>query len=160
MFALASGRVFPAPFAVPKWLKFIFGVLLLPACAGAVPALVRVVRASGGAGEVWVPLGAGAACWLVVFALLPKPMWIYVVGHELTHVVWSWLFGGKVIEDFAFTLLVGIVVGTYSSVFIASNLVIFMTHYYQRRDAKLAKQGSKKSGGHAALRVRPEPKAN
>ena len=23
-------------------------------------------------------------------------MWIYVVGHELTHVVWSWLFGGKV----------------------------------------------------------------
>ena len=96
MFPLASGRVFPAPFAVPKWLKFIFGVLLLPACAGAVPALARVVRASGGAGEVWVPLGAGAACWLVVFALLPKPMWIYVVGHELTHVVWSWLFGGKV----------------------------------------------------------------
>ena len=88
--------MFPAPFAVPKWLKFIFGVLLLPACAGAVPALARVVRASGGAGEVWVPLGAGAACWLVVFALLPKPMWIYVVGHELTHVVWSWLFGGKV----------------------------------------------------------------
>jgi hypothetical protein len=23
-------------------------------------------------------------------------MWVYVVGHELTHVVWSWLFGGKV----------------------------------------------------------------
>jgi hypothetical protein len=23
-------------------------------------------------------------------------MWLYVVGHELTHVVWTWLFGGKV----------------------------------------------------------------
>ena len=96
MFALASGRVFPAPFAVPKWLKFVFGMLLLPLCAGAVPALFKVVSESGRATEVWVPLGAGAACWLVVFALLPKPMWIYVVGHELTHVVWSWLFGGSV----------------------------------------------------------------
>lgn len=81
---------------MPKWFKFILGLLLLPLCAGAVPALVKVVRLSGGASEVWVPLGAGAACWLVIFALLPKPMWIYVVGHELTHVVWSWLFGGSV----------------------------------------------------------------
>ena len=23
-------------------------------------------------------------------------MWIYVFGHELTHVVWTWLFGGRV----------------------------------------------------------------
>jgi len=63
-----------------------------------------------------------------------------------------WFLGGKVIEDFAFTMLVGIVVGTYSSVFIASNLVIFMTHYYQKRDAKLAAQGGKKVGG--AVRAR------
>ena len=81
---------------VPKWLKFIVAVLLLPACAGMVSALWRVLRASGNATDVWVPLVAGAACWLVIFAMLPKPMWIYVVGHELTHVVWSWLFGGKV----------------------------------------------------------------
>jgi len=32
-----------------------------------------------------VPLLAGAACWVVIFLLLPKPMWIYVFGHELTH---------------------------------------------------------------------------
>ena len=23
-------------------------------------------------------------------------MWIYVLGHELTHVVWTWFFGGRV----------------------------------------------------------------
>ena len=23
-------------------------------------------------------------------------MWIYVLGHELTHALWTWLFGGKV----------------------------------------------------------------
>jgi preprotein translocase subunit SecF len=34
------------------------------------------------------------------------------------------LFGGGVINDFAFTLLVGIVIGTYSSVFVASPVVL------------------------------------
>ena len=103
---------------MPKWLKFILGLLLLPLCAGAVPALVRVVRVSGEASEVWVPLGAGAACWLIVFALLPKPMWIYVVGHELTHVVWSWLFGGKV-KKFKATSQGGEVVLTKSNFLVA-----------------------------------------
>lgn len=103
---------------MPKWLKFILGLLLLPLCAGAVPALAKVVRASGGAVEVWVPLAAGGACWLVVFALLPKPMWIYVVGHELTHVVWSWLFGGKV-KKFKATSEGGEVVITKSNFLVA-----------------------------------------
>ncbi len=101
-----------------KWFKFIFGLLLLPLCAGAVPALVKVVRVSGGVSEVWVPLGAGAACWLVVFALLPKPMWIYVVGHELTHVVWAWLFGGK-LKKFKATSQGGEVVITKSNFLVA-----------------------------------------
>ncbi len=34
------------------------------------------------------------------------------------------LFGGGVINDFSFALLVGIVVGTYSSIFVASSLVV------------------------------------
>jgi len=33
-------------------------------------------------------------------------------------------FGGDVIHNFAFTLLIGVVTGTYSSIFIASALVI------------------------------------
>jgi hypothetical protein len=81
---------------VPKWIKFIVAVLLLPVCAGAATALWRVLRASGSADTTWVPLLAGAACWFVIFALLPKPMWIYVFGHELTHALWTWLFGGEV----------------------------------------------------------------
>jgi hypothetical protein len=81
---------------VLKWIKFIIAVLLLPVCAGAAMALWRVLHASYGADTVWVPLLAGAACWLVIFLLLPKPMWIYVFGHELTHALWTWLFGGRV----------------------------------------------------------------
>jgi preprotein translocase subunit SecF len=34
-----------------------------------------------------------------------------------------YLFGGEVIHDFAFALVVGVVVGTYSSIFVASPIV-------------------------------------
>jgi len=81
---------------VPKWIKFIIAVLLLPVCAGAARALWLVLRVAGSADTTWIPFLGGAVCWLVIFVLLPKPMWIYVFGHELTHAIWTWLFGGKV----------------------------------------------------------------
>ena len=37
-----------------------------------------------------------------------------------------WLFGGEVIHNFAFAMIVGVIVGTYSSIYIASPLVIFL----------------------------------
>jgi preprotein translocase subunit SecF len=64
-----------------------------------------------------------------------------------------WIFGGKALEDFAFTLMVGIVVGTYSSVFIASSLVVFITEFQQRR-AVAVKTGKQRK----AYAVRPDPK--
>ena len=41
---------------------------------------------------------SGMAVWTLVFFLLPRPMWVYVFGHELTHAMWAWLFGGKIFE--------------------------------------------------------------
>jgi hypothetical protein len=81
---------------MPKWIKLIIALLLLPLLAAEVMALVRVLAASGSADTTWVPLLAGMACWFVVFIMLPKPMWIYVFGHELTHALWTWVFGGQV----------------------------------------------------------------
>jgi hypothetical protein len=82
---------------MPKWVKTVVAVLLLPCCIGATKALFLVLRNAGErADTVCVPLAAGAACWLVIYLLLPKPMWMYVVGHELTHVIWTWAFGGRV----------------------------------------------------------------
>ena len=75
---------------MPKWVKLIIGILLLPVCFGAASALSRVAGAAGNVQTFWVALIGGAACWLVVFLLLPKPMWIYVFGHELTHALWTW----------------------------------------------------------------------
>jgi hypothetical protein len=81
---------------VLKWVKFIIAVLLLPVCAGAVMALWLVLKGSGTADTIWVATLAGAGCWLAIFLLLPKPMWIYVFGHELTHALWAWLCGAEV----------------------------------------------------------------
>jgi preprotein translocase subunit SecF len=38
-------------------------------------------------------------------------------------------FGGAVIHDFSFALLVGVIVGTYSSIFVASPVVLVWEHY-------------------------------
>lgn len=46
-------------------------------------------------------------------------------GTTLVVVLALFVFGGEVIHDFAFALLVGIIVGTYSSIFVASPLLVF-----------------------------------
>jgi hypothetical protein len=89
-------RRIPNNSCVPKWCKLIIGILLLPVCAGAGSALWRVMRASGKADTIWVATLSGAACWVVIYLLLPKPMLAYVFAHELTHVLWTWLLGGRV----------------------------------------------------------------
>ncbi len=81
---------------MPKWFKTIIAILLLPACFGAASTLAMILRASGNADTIWVAMVAGAGCWLVIYLLLPKPMWVYVFGHELTHALWTWLMGGRV----------------------------------------------------------------
>ena len=37
------------------------------------------------------------------------------------------IFGGPVINDFAFTFVVGVIAGTYSSIYIAASLVLWKT---------------------------------
>jgi hypothetical protein len=81
---------------MPKWGKLIVGLVLLPLCAGGGQALWRVLSQAGDADTFWAAALGGAACWWVIYLLLPKPMWIYVAGHEFTHVLWIWLFGGTV----------------------------------------------------------------
>jgi preprotein translocase subunit SecF len=49
---------------------------------------------------------------------------VITAGTTLLSVVALYLFGGEVLEGFAFTMIVGIVSGTYSTVFIASAIAI------------------------------------
>jgi len=58
---------------------------------------------------------------------------ILTSGTTLLVVLALFLFGGGVIHNFAFALLVGIVIGTYSSVFVASPLLIFWEDFRDRK---------------------------
>ena len=49
---------------------------------------------------------------------------ILTAGTTLVSVLALYFFGGEVLHGFAFTMLVGVLIGTYSSVFIAAAIVI------------------------------------
>jgi len=48
-------------------------------------------------------------------------------GTTLLALVVLYLLGGGIINDFCFALIIGIIVGTYSSIYIASPILIFLT---------------------------------
>jgi preprotein translocase subunit SecF len=49
------------------------------------------------------------------------------------------VFGGAVIRDFAITLLVGVLIGTYSSIFVASPVLVEWQNWKAARSSKAAK---------------------
>jgi hypothetical protein len=73
------------------------GVALLPLLWGVVhqtglmvPTLLQEGVAS------WWRYAAGAATYVLIERLFTKPMWLYVLGHEFTHVLSGWMSGAKV----------------------------------------------------------------
>ena len=58
-----------------------------------------------------------------------------------------YLFGGEIIRGFAFTLLVGIIVGTYSSIFVASPILMwlkFSVSEFREKEAEKLKREKEK----------------
>jgi len=68
-------------------------------------------------------------------------------GLTLITALALFLFGGQVLNGFAFALVCGIIVGTYSSVFIASPILIFWHNFLEGR----------KRGPRGAASPRKEP---
>ncbi len=58
---------------------------------------------------------------------------ILTSGTTLLVVIALFIFGGGIIHDFAFALLVGIIVGTYSSIFIASPVLLFWEQLFAKK---------------------------
>jgi preprotein translocase subunit SecF len=52
---------------------------------------------------------------------------LITAGTTFLSVLALYVFGGEVLEGFAFTMLVGIISGTYSTVFIASSIAIALS---------------------------------
>ncbi|NJN64526.1 MAG: protein translocase subunit SecF [Acidobacteria bacterium] len=63
--------------------------------------------------------------------------WIVVVA--------MYVFGGPVIRPFAFVLLIGILIGTYSSIYVASPLLLFWQEYFGKRAAARASKPTAKA---------------
>ena len=55
------------------------------------------------------------------------------------------LFGGEIIHAFAFTLLVGIIVGTYSSIFVASPILMWFGFNVKNYHNKLAQKAKREA---------------
>ena len=79
--------------------RFLAGVALLPVCAGMALALARLAHDVQAA---WPPvpddawwLAGGFAAWVLMYALLPRPVRSYVLAHELTHALWAWAMGAR-----------------------------------------------------------------
>jgi preprotein translocase subunit SecF len=66
---------------------------------------------------------------------------ILTSGLTFLTVVSLYLFGGEVINGFAFALVVGIIIGTYSSIAIASPLLVIWNDYKGKKK-ELAKVAS------------------
>lgn len=67
---------------------------------------------------------------------------ILTSGTTLLVVLALFVFGGGVIHNFAFALLVGIGVGTYSSIFVASPILIFWEDWRKGHPAQVAEKGA------------------
>lgn len=59
-------------------------------------------------------------------------------GTSLLVVLSLFFLGGGVIHNFAFALLIGVLVGTYSSIFVASPVLVFWDDYKKSRPAETA----------------------
>src|SRR4029453_3293188 len=90
----AFGAPASYPLVVPtRWVKFIFALFLLPVCAilsqtfFTVFARATVITRLWAGEEFWF-FSLGAVLWLIAFLGLPRPIVLYVFGHELTHALW------------------------------------------------------------------------
>ena len=84
-----------------RWVKFVIGVFLLPLCAVLTQTFFTSFARAAVVQRLWAGEGfwffsLGVLLWLIAFFGLPRPMLLYVFGHELTHALWVWLMGGRV----------------------------------------------------------------
>ena len=68
---------------------------------------------------------------------------IITSGTTLFTVLALFLFGGEVLEGFAFTMIVGVISGTYSTIFIAAAAAIVIS---ERRSSRRARVTSGQAG--------------
>ena len=77
---------------------------------------------------------------------------IMTSGLTFLTVIALFLFGGPVLHGFSFALVVGIIIGTYSSVFVASPIVLFWHNWFDQRKRSAVVAPAKVSPAKEAVR--------
>jgi preprotein translocase subunit SecF len=85
------------------------------------------------------------------------PRTVITAGATALAVLSLYLFGGEVLEPFAFAMLVGIITSTYSTVFIASAVAVLLSP--KSRRAAAAPAATSPSAGEPARRSKPKKRA-
>jgi SecD/SecF fusion protein len=67
---------------------------------------------------------------------------ILTSGTALLATLILYAFGGQGIHAFAFTMLVGIIVGSYSTIYIASPIVLWLQHAFAGGEQSARASGS------------------
>ena len=97
--ATATPAAFLNPLAL---LKTLLGILLLPVCYVTTVTFLGVFANESSAGALLIhsaPLwffSTGVVLWVLFFCGFPRPVYVYVLGHELTHALFVYLCLGKV----------------------------------------------------------------
>ena len=99
----------PEPLTIPTWwLNTVFGLFLVPVAILLTQSLFTCFHKTVPE-HFWVTeefrfFVVGAVVWVAVFFASmwafgePRPLRVYVFGHELTHATWVWLMGGRVMR--------------------------------------------------------------
>lgn len=99
----------PQPLTIPTWwLNTVFGLFLAPIAILLTQSLFtcfhQAVPHHFWTTEEFRFFVIGAAAWVAIFFASawafgePRPLRVYVFGHELTHAIWVWLMGGRVMH--------------------------------------------------------------
>lgn len=79
-----------------KILKFFYAVMLLPFCYSIFVTLIYVIKNTQLSNKLVQFFLLGAGVYFVIHVLLYKPIKLYVIGHELMHMISTYICGGKV----------------------------------------------------------------
>ena len=90
--SLSAAGVIPKH--VPKrWVKFVVGIFLIPPALVLTQTFFTAFARTTVRDRFWITeefwfFSLGVLLWMVAFFGLPRPQWLYVFGHELTHAIW------------------------------------------------------------------------
>jgi hypothetical protein len=84
-----------------RWVKFVLALFLLPFCIALSQTFFTAFARATVTQRLWMAepfwfFSLGVILWLIAFFGLPRPIIVYVFGHELTHALTVLLLGGRV----------------------------------------------------------------